>query len=1113
MSFRLNLSLALACALFVPTSALGGEKHGFANKEGGGANDPVIEVAASIAPDVGATFSLTPDQANALYKFNPMNLAFEVTQTPPLIPQTAGGRNQFIAIRFPFKISSKSATKSIMKNKPELAADSFLTGGISFKDDTGASVKGIATIAGKDVFGTNLKKDPAFPSWDDAKGKNQLVKNSVFTFIADEGDQNLSTPAAFGSAPGDPDTSLIGEVRVTVAKVDGVLINGFWVLKVDPGTGLPQPGITPKVNDIIALNPVSPPKTNLGNPVVEAFSKYRLLFSEPMIPWSVGFGSDAVKDFNSTNPPFPLSYNGNSSFVPNYDPTNLGVPLFPNLRVQAYAANGVAGFVVPFDLRPINPNNLAEYVINPILDLPGKTDVDVTVLPRSSNQNFVVALGANLGTSATTLYNLGFDEAGVADNTRRFHTGAGRAFTNVPVSPGVLYYVPLFGNGIGAINLDGNGLETNDPATSRLIILTNNTVMCTCPTAVTSLPNFAGSHLLGCNGNTFGIGGGTVPIGIAGNPPGTHLGPSTPVPGVNEGSDGTTANVSPFSTFPLGFETVVKNSEGNPRLADLPDLGGVIDGEVGEFLDTLFFDHQNLGTLNALHQSAQTGTTGPGNFISDPPVPNPPPLRLPVGLQPVDIVFGQQKLLKPAFVIEGDEVWPTLVGCGGIGPERVLLLPNPINPLTGDILPRYPQSGPFFQTFNAAGIYASRQQIGNFLYVTDRDFGTLSVLNSNTMTVIDRIELPDPTGIGVAPDLRHVYVSNFADNSLSVIAADPFAANFHKEIARLSVGEGPISVSAQPNGEDVAVCNYNGNSVSFLDTASLTIRNTVSGSMKRPFDVVLTPRLGLLGWASGIYLGYIASQGSGDLLIYESGPSGASGFGADEMKWAASQTSRFEQMRHLAYDPMDYPGISTNDSPFAVPTLPNQLVSGVWVTHQDEQTGLAMVTRVAFTRQLPMPGALPNVPLPGSILSSPGVVQRIFEPVQFIGGPLVPFNQQLNPGGQDQTPYDIAFSDVSVGNFFNSIPTVAFNGFTWKTNGGSVPPPIATSQSRNHKYPARSDAVGNPVPVYIPDRMYVSFPGDNRIVVLSPNGGNNAGPLNVINGAMAPGKLIQFFDL
>lgn len=1108
MGFRLQILFSTA-ALTVATPFLAyAGKYGFADKPGGGKSDPIIEVAASVAPNQGAKVSLTPDQANAAYGFvlttpAPPAGNYTVTSTPPVVPQDAAGANQFISIRFPFKISSSKVAKTIMKNKASLASTSFLTPNVTITDENGFHVPGIATIKGKDVFGTKRSNDPDFPTWLAANGKNLLVDNNVFAYIADDQGADLSmTPrAAFGGTQATPGISTIQEVRIRIDEVDGVIINGYWVVKIGDANGAPLSTAAPTLDEVVALSPVSPPKLQNGNPVVETFSQYSLRFSEPMVPWSIGFSAKTVKDFNASGAAeLALIYNANTGVVPN--PLDLGNPFFPNLRLSANPS-GNTTFSVPFDVQPSNPNNLSEYEVNPIIDLPGNVPVNVLPFAASLNGN-VAPTGAAITSAPTNLYGQLFDTQGQAFT---FHTAKGRGFVNAPVAPGVIYFVPETGTGIGAINLDGNGLETNDPSVEKLVILTSNLVMCACGVIFdpnTGLPTLAGSHLLGCNGNTFGDFNGQSPIGIAGNFAGSPFGPPTPLPGINEGSVGTTANGgNPLGIFPPGFETLVKDSTGNPLLIRAPDVGGITDVQIGDFLDQLFFDTLSTLVPQGLHLSS-VGFNINRNSVSDPPVPNPPPLRLPVGLPPVDIVFNQQKLLKPAFVIEGDEVWPTVaaIGCPtvsmmGTFPDqtRVLLLPNPVSPTLGDLFPAFPQNGPLWQTFAAvAATYGARQQIGNFLYLADRDHGGVTVVNSNSFSVLDRIDVPDPDSMAMAPDLRTLYVTNFGNDTVSVVDTDPFSGTFHKEINRISVGSGPRAIVVQPDNEDVLVGNWIGNSVSIIDVASQTIRNTIIGPFSKPFDLIATPRQTLTGFLSAVYFGYIGSEGTGDVVIYESGPSGVSGFGADAVRWAVNSTTRFEDMRGMAYDQGNYPGGTSN------------LPGGVFLTHRDEQTGQAMVSRIVFTSQLPFPGALPPVALPGSILNSPGVVQRIFSVVSFWGGPLVPFNQQLNTNGQDQSPRDIGFADMTMSAFHSrGAPTIGF-----KTNIGSfpgTPSPAAGTTNSKHPYRLSNGAV---IPTYVVDRLYVSFTGDNRVTVLDANAGGAI--LNTILNVPAVGVFSNYFD-
>lgn len=1130
MGTSLRLSLTATLLALAGPDAVAAGKYGFADKPGGGQNDPVIQVSAFIGPGSspgttnGAVVSLTEEQANALYKFDSGQGVFQLSAKTPTIPQTTATENQWIRIKFPMDISSAKIRKTLMKNKAALIGTSFLTPNISITDEGGTHIEGIPVINGrtaqnKKVFGPSAGANgEAFPLWLDSKGKNLLVGKKIFTYVAtvrdlDVADQEFISTAAFGGTTADPLTSTKKEIRIRLQAVGGVEVNGFWVIKIGDNSGDPLTPVIPltiSTNAITALDPVTPTEFVNMNQVVEPFTKFLVEYSEPIVPSSMGFSAKQVSEFNASNPVFPMFFNGNTGVIPNPDTSALNIPIYPAFRVTASAGTSGSSFVVPFNVRPINPNNLAQYIVNPIIDVPG--DVDVTLKGLDATTNLQNTGAGPVPFAASSLYRVQFDQP---NGEKTFHTNLGRAWVNVPVAPQAIYFSPLAGGGIGAINLDGNGFETNDPAVKRLLILTNGTGICAClNNAISGF--FPGPSALGCNPPAFGdqgVAGNS--IGIGGNPPGLLGGP-TPVPGVNEGSEGSTANGSlgTFGLFPRGFETVCRDSRGNARLQRAPEVGSVGDIQVGDFLDTLFYDRLNPAAQTAVHGSLFLGVPITRNSISDPPVPNPPPLRLPVGLPPVDIVYDQQKLLKPAFVIIGAEPFPNCPGAGNpycvpntamppIPPfvpacpptTPYLLLPDPFNPVVGDHFPVFAQNGPAYQTHGSINAFAARQQIGNFLYVTDRDENVVKVLNSNTFSVLDKIETPDPEGLGLTSDLRFLYVSNFGNDSVSIIGTNPFAGGFHTELTRIPVGSGPRAVSAQADGEDVFVANYLGNSVSIIDLKSQTVRNTLTDSVKRPWEVITTPRQSLTGWLQGTYNAFIANQGTGEINVYESGPTGT--VGADAIRWKIQASEQFFDMRGMTYDPFaQVPGVYT----------PGFFPGGVYITHRDLETGLAVVSRGVFTEQKPAAGILPPQPFPGTILNSPGAFERKFAISASWGGPLVPFEQKLNLGGQDQTPYDVALNDFTAKSFYSTVVTEGY-----QTNiGASLAIPTAQVSVENGKHPYRVSAGGGIIPTYVPDRLYISFPGDSRIVVVDP--AFPGVPLNVIENAPVVGSMATYFD-
>src|SRR6185369_10909490 len=142
-----------------------------------------------------------------------------------------------------------------------------------------------------------------------------------------------------------------------------------------------------------------------------------------------------------------------------------------------------------------------------------------------------------------------------------------------------------------------------------------------------------------------------------------------------------------------------------------------------------------------------------------------------------------------------------------------------------------------------------RQQIGNYMYVIDRGRREVVVLNSNRMTVIDRIVLQDPTTLAMSPNLNLLAVVNQLGNLVSFIDIDPASSTFHQVVHETVVGTRPRGVAWEPLNEDILVCNEVENTVSVLSASSLEVREVVSSQLNLPFDVAITPRQLCWGYA------------------------------------------------------------------------------------------------------------------------------------------------------------------------------------------------------------------------------------------------------------------------
>src|SRR6185369_5986421 len=153
-----------------------------------------------------------------------------------------------------------------------------------------------------------------------------------------------------------------------------------------------------------------------------------------------------------------------------------------------------------------------------------------------------------------------------------------------------------------------------------------------------------------------------------------------------------------------------------------------------------------------------------------------------------------------------------------------------------------------------------RQQIGNYMYVIDRGRREVVVLNSNRMTVIDRIVLQDPTTLAMSPNLNLMAVVNQVGNLVSFIDIDPASSTFHQVVHETVVGERPRGVAWEPGNEDILVTNEGENTMSVISAASLEVRKLISSQLNLPFDVAVTPRQTCFGLARFVYYGYVINR-------------------------------------------------------------------------------------------------------------------------------------------------------------------------------------------------------------------------------------------------------------
>jgi len=1019
---------------------------------------------------------------------------------------------QFVQLRFPFNIRATSIFDVAV------SGNDFLGGAITIDDNTGLHVPCTVLLNGRDAFGVDHSADPNWPV-------GAVAAANTLVFIAESQVDAAVAPGytlpanrAFTGTPTVPARWNTGATELYI-RVGSIVDSQGNTVNIDSKHAVLKSGIdvtsddsVVKVLDVIPyefeLNPFTgqPLQDHWPSVIGTTDDKFvpsdinlQVIFNKPVVPVSVGQSIVFNKaPFNGNMAPLPNPQS--SLWIP--DPActpNFFQPICPNVSLRAYFLDTAGNTYpvqtpIPCRIYPLHQNNLAKYIINPLIDIPGSStdwtgDVQgepptpptgdirmrIEVAVYEFLQNSLTGdPDGNLPNSAVGPQNLcvaGFHGERFSNSgttyTKTFSVLKTKRYVNVPVSPNVMYYT-MGNQGIGAIDLDGNGFGTNTPGSGRNVLVTSTTFY-----------NGNGSSLFG-NGNDK-----VYPVG---------LGYETPIPGVNEGSSGWWNDLDPNK------DALARDSNGDGRLYPDPDsttFTNISDVEVGEFLDTIYFDRANPWNANQNHlDMIFTSAAGSfnNNIISSPPTPNPPPLSIPAGMRPVEIIMDELSLLEEgAFVIMGREVfpphpslipgWPFLPQTGPrqwvhleygsqANPPQYSDQPLPPNPpgLGPWGSSTYIQDGPLAETstFGVAATYASRQQIGNFLFAADKANNEVKVLNSNTMDCITSLRgVRGPDHLAVTPDLRYLYVSNGAGRSVSVFDVDPRSSEFLNLRSTIQVGIQPKGLCAQPDYEDVLVCNYGSNTISIINPATGMVRKTLSALLKKPFDLVAGPRQQQFGWGTEVYHAYISNYGADNVLVYESGPSGLGGVGFDNILDPVSSTGENGQIFQDIANPR---GICFDPGYLHNQTSTLNLTGGCFVAHSSAKG--SAVSRIMFVDQQAPWGPIFLIPNSGSIGGTPGFGAR-----QFLIVSQWTAQDGYLSGFQDAS--DVALPDINHLSWHNS----NFSSTGYVTNWGAVGSNPSFQLPINNKHPIRIIG-GVPNPCFLPDLLFVSYSSTRTIDVL-----------------------------
>ncbi len=887
-----RLALALALSPLALLAACGGSSG---SSSGSGGSFDVVEISNGFGLLLPHQVFKANADGTSSSELIPITKTSEivdnVTTLNPILPPTSwpqnsvlpdgSGGNHFVSVRF----TNPLDVRSVLSSSPSGQTNSGLTGSIVVlaidpASGTSVPVKGRGFIGGRTFAGAPVGSPPelelqqwvagdgsgnlsaqdvngstpgfGFPGTQNSPsfaGATELIRNDTFVFVVDS-DGDLTTHDRFPA-----NRQIIVRVTQAVRNNDGDNLSrqALGSSTVGPDGLRPEVATTPPPNSQLQVTPGD------GQTNVDPATKIRLTFTEPVQPFSIG------------QLPTAGSFPNTSSF--------LSVTFGPQQTTTS----------VPFTIMPVSALDLSVWELTPGFAFPGAgpgalpcgTFNEVTI---STNANQLVDLSGNQNQSL---------------GTTSFFTGSGPGVVNAPVVPDAIYVSRLGATpSLSVLDLNGFGQSTGDPT-------------------ISNFPN---------NPNLIS-GGSLVPPLFTG-----------------------TCTIDGGSA---GVFTLTKDSNLDDRLLRPPLITQIGEVMIGVALDTVFNNEPLIGCQGGggnlcasrgfkVIQTAQQVTTnlvtpfqfsagavqsqpaifGGANSVSFAPHPNPPPLSFPPlcqspfigGAEPTSFDHGGiNPNTDPAAngagfiknqLVPGDPFGnPTL----GIPPSGILsAVQNAF--FTGPSTPAAAQNSP-----PTCQPYQVRQQLGNFLYVADPARREIVVLNSNRMTVLDRIPISDPTQMAMAPNLDFLAVTNQASDTVTFIDIDPGSSTFHQVIQSTRVGRSPRGIAWDPGNEDILVTNEGDNSVSVLSAFNLEVRQTVSNALSQPFDVVITQRQVNFGYSRVVYYAWILNR-NGSLSIYESGPNGPNGWGFDDVVGTVPFT--FTNPRKLAVDHLD-------------------LLGSVWVVHEN----------------------------------------------------------------------------------------------------------------------------------------------------------------------------------
>lgn len=319
-------------------------------------------------------------------------------------------------------------------------------------------------------------------------------------------------------------------------------------------------------------------------------------------------------------------------------------------------------------------------------------------------------------------------------------------------------------------------------------------------------------------------------------------------------------------------------------------------------------------------------------FTPDPENPMPPNATIVVTV--LGGANGVTDLVSNPF--EGDPLTP---GSFQFQFSTVTEPPDPANPLTHDIFtPNAPDATVYVTTSDSVLTLAEKQYIlsgaadltqwgnGNpipfskrkigrpgegvvdprfgaldghsWIYVVDSAGRDVIIMGSRDSKIVHRWKnLPDPRGLGIQFSGQTLYVTNFANDSVSALdiaianVGSRAASDAIKELDKvgvptpdglgttggsrldLTVGRGPFGAAHKPDGALLMIANQLDNTATLVNTATFTV-NTEFGIGTNPQDAAVSFTFPGLGWFAWITCLGGGNDESGSVILYWNVPNG-----------------------------------------------------------------------------------------------------------------------------------------------------------------------------------------------------------------------------------------------